>query len=270
VSELVRATVHSFSFDNKSIRTFDVGGHRLAVGADICAALAIKNSRASLAKLEVDDKLTLHRSDTVSSTDGIWDQFAPQVQTVVLVTEDGATELVLESRKPEARAFRKWMTHEVWPSIRKTGGYSAAPALPQDYSSALRALADEVDARKVAEAKAIEARREIAVLEPKGKVFDQVMNCEEAYSFAAAAAEVGWTRNLMTRELRAQHVLKDKPKAEHNTPYAEFLQYFFVEPTAWDNPKNGEKVPSRTTRVRRSSIPWLHDRLTTHLGHRPS
>ncbi|CAG6851071.1 hypothetical protein PICSAR240_03908 [Mycobacterium avium subsp. paratuberculosis] len=46
-----------------------------------------------------------------------------------MVSENGATDLILDSRKPEARRFRRWLTHEVWPAIRDTGSYSTAPPL---------------------------------------------------------------------------------------------------------------------------------------------
>lgn len=61
------------------------------------------------------------------------------------INEPGLYALVLGSRKPEAKAFKRWITHEVIPSIRRTGGYS----LPEDYPAALRALA-EAEERKQA------------------------------------------------------------------------------------------------------------------------
>ncbi|MDM2401904.1 BRO family protein [Mycobacteroides abscessus] len=118
----------SFKFEDTRIRVFAIDGRKLAVGADICAALDLKNSRHALARLDADDKLTISRSDTVGRSDGIWTGFAPQVQSVTLITENGATELILDSRKPEARRFRRWLTHTVWPSIRDTGSYSPMPA----------------------------------------------------------------------------------------------------------------------------------------------
>jgi prophage antirepressor-like protein len=77
---------------------------------------------------------------------------------VTLVTEDGATDLILESRKPQARAFRRWLTHVVWPAIRDTGTNSVAPALEGEELLA----AAVIEAQKV-----IQARdAHIAVLEP--------------------------------------------------------------------------------------------------------
>ena len=71
----------------------------------------------------------------------------------------------MQSRKPEAKAFKRWVTHEVLPSIRKTGGYSVAQttlAIPKTLPEALRAYADEVERREAAEKRAITAESELS------------------------------------------------------------------------------------------------------------
>ncbi|AEK09671.1 hypothetical protein PBI_MOZY_57 [Mycobacterium phage Mozy] len=120
----------SFRFEQTKVRVFTIDGRKLAVGADVCAALDIKNARDALSRLEPGDRLTISRSDTVGCSDGIWNGFAPQVQSVTLISENGATDLILESRKPEARRFRHWLTHTVWPAIRDTGSYGTATSIP--------------------------------------------------------------------------------------------------------------------------------------------
>jgi len=141
----------SFRFEQTKVRVFTIDGRKLAVGADVCAALDIKNSRDALSRLDSEDRLTISRSDTVGCSDGIWNGFAPQVQSVTLISENGATDLILESRKPEARRFRHWLTHTVWPSIRDTGSYSAAAELTEDQivHRALHILDDKVKALTV-------------------------------------------------------------------------------------------------------------------------
>ncbi|AXN51293.1 hypothetical protein DSM43518_04835 [Mycobacterium marinum] len=120
-----------FAYKHTQIRTVIINGKRWAVAADICSFLEIKDASASLRRIDDDDKLIIRRSDTPASNRGIWDSFAAQVQSIGLVSEDGATDLVLDSRKPDARRFRRFLTHTVWPSIRDTGSYTTAPALPQ-------------------------------------------------------------------------------------------------------------------------------------------
>lgn len=80
------------------------------VAADVCRALGIGNSRDATARLDDDEK-------GVVSTDTLGGK-----QELTIVNEPGLYALVLSSRKPEAKAFKRWITHEVIPSIRKTGG----------------------------------------------------------------------------------------------------------------------------------------------------
>lgn len=73
-----------------------------AFGGDICSALEITAVGRALARLDDDDKASLRRSDTGGLTPGIWEQIDPRVQSVVLVTENRATDLILQWRKPGA------------------------------------------------------------------------------------------------------------------------------------------------------------------------
>ena len=93
--------------------------------------------------------------DTLISNEGIKCSVDSRVQSLNLVSESGLYDLIMQSRKPEAKAFKRWVTHEVLPSIRKTGSYSvnqtqqqSMMCLPQDYESALEALLTEVRKNK--------------------------------------------------------------------------------------------------------------------------
>lgn len=93
------------------IRTTVKDGTPLFVAADVCRALEISNNRMATDRLDDDEKAD------VSLTDG------SQTRHMTAVTESGLYSLVLGSRKPEAKAFKRWITHDVIPAIRKTGGY---------------------------------------------------------------------------------------------------------------------------------------------------
>lgn len=102
-------------FENKDfgkVRTVTIDGAPCFVAADVCRALDIANSRDAVNRLDDDEK------NTVVLTDG--NRGNPNV---TVVTESGLYSLVLGSRKPEAKQFKRWITHEVIPTIRKTGGY---------------------------------------------------------------------------------------------------------------------------------------------------
>lgn len=101
-------------FSNASfgeIRTVQQGEEILFIAADVCRALDIKNARDAVKRLDTDEKAD------VGLTDG------SQKRYYNVVNEYGLYNLVLASRKPEAKAFKRWITHDVIPSIRKTGGY---------------------------------------------------------------------------------------------------------------------------------------------------
>ena len=89
-------------------------GEPMFVAKDICAALEIKNSRDALARLDDDEKGVV-LTDTPGGE-----------QQMQAVNEAGLYVLVLGSRKPEAKAFKRWVTHEVLPAIRRDGGYMVA------------------------------------------------------------------------------------------------------------------------------------------------
>ena len=102
------------------VRTTVIDGEPWFVAADVCRALDIGNSRQAMTRLDDDEK------DTVTLNDGI-----PGNPEKTVVNEPGLYSLVLGSRKPEAKAFKRWITHEVIPAIRKTGGYHV-PQSPEE------------------------------------------------------------------------------------------------------------------------------------------
>ena len=101
-------------FENKDfgkVRTVTLDGAPCFVAADVCRALDISNSRDAVRRLD-DDERGVVSTDTLGG-----------VQEMTVVNESGLYSLVLGSRKPEAKQFKRWITHEVIPTIRKTGGY---------------------------------------------------------------------------------------------------------------------------------------------------
>lgn len=73
-------------------------------------------------------------------------------QEMSIISEAGLYSLILRSRKPEAKAFKRWITHEVLPSIRKTGGYGQwnLPRVPKSFPDALRMIADIEEEKQLA------------------------------------------------------------------------------------------------------------------------
>ncbi|WP_269543227.1 BRO-N domain-containing protein [Cerasicoccus fimbriatus] len=106
--------------NHNRVRSINIDGEAWFVAKDLCDAIGIANSRDALGRLDDDEK------DAVGVTDAIGRE-----QRQSIVSESGMYNLIFQSRKPEAKRFRKWVTAEVLPSIRKTGSYSTgAVGLP--------------------------------------------------------------------------------------------------------------------------------------------
>lgn len=105
-----------------SVRTLTIDGEPWFVAADVCRALDISNPRDAVKRLEDDERMTVDLTDGHSKQRG-------GAQKLNAINEPGLYSLVLASRKPEAKAFKRWITHEVIPAIRKTGAY-AVPGTP--------------------------------------------------------------------------------------------------------------------------------------------
>lgn len=116
----------AFNFENAAIRTLVINDEPWFLSVDICSALNIANSRDAISKLDEDEYQILNLRDTVGLTDGIGNQ----VQSVGIVNESGMYTLILRCRDSVKKGsvphrFRKWVTAEVLPEIRKTGAYQS-------------------------------------------------------------------------------------------------------------------------------------------------
>lgn len=129
-------------------------GEPVFVAKDICAILDLGNPRSSIALLD-DDEKGVHSVDTPGGR-----------QQMTTVTEPGFYKLVMRSRKPEAKAFQRWVTHEVLPALRRDGGYMVArDETPEQTMARAVLLAQQTIDRQ---------KSRIAELEPKALFADAV------------------------------------------------------------------------------------------------
>lgn len=132
-------TLATFDFNEQPVRVMERDGSPWFVAADVCRVLEIANSRDAIGSLDEDEK------DGVGITDAIGRE-----QRMSAISESGLYALVFKSRKPQAKEFRKWVTSEVLPTIRKTGRYEVGPKtavagdrLIADVSEAMRRVLEE-------------------------------------------------------------------------------------------------------------------------------
>jgi|WetSurMetagenome_2_1015567.scaffolds.fasta_scaffold05027_12 prophage antirepressor-like protein len=101
-----------FDYHGKEVRTVSIDGEPWFVAKDVIAILDIGNVTDALSRLDEDEK----GFDSIDTLGGI--------QEMSIITESGLYSLTLGSKKPEAKPFKRWVTHDVIPAIRKTGSYS--------------------------------------------------------------------------------------------------------------------------------------------------
>ena len=129
----------AFDFESQNVRVV-VGqdGEPWFVAADVCSALSLPDTHKAVGRLDDDEK----GRNSIPTPGGM--------QEMTAVNESGLFNLVLGSRKPEAKRFKRWVTHEVLPSIRKTGSYAnpgsvdALPAPTQDRVHAILMIGEAI------------------------------------------------------------------------------------------------------------------------------
>lgn len=175
----------TWSFEGSEIRTVELNGEPWWVLADVCAVLEISNSRNIAARLEDDEKgVTL--VDTLGGA-----------QNMTIVNESGLYSVILRSDKPQAKPFRKWVTGEVLPSIRRHGAYMTPDVLEQTIQNPdfLIGLVTELKAeqkrRRSAELAVSVQAQQISELQPKASYYDVVLNCKDLLSIGKIAKDFG-------------------------------------------------------------------------------
>ena len=120
-----------FTYGDSSLRVVEIDSQPWFVAKDVCGILGLANMHSSLAALDEDEK-GVHTMDTLGGN-----------QEMTVISEPGLYSLILRSRKPEAKTFKRWVTHEVLPSIRRHGMYateSVVDAMLADPEALIRTL----------------------------------------------------------------------------------------------------------------------------------
>ena len=177
--------------DFGEVRTLNIDNEPWFVAADVCKALDLDNSRQAVARLDDDEK------NTVILTDGI-----PGNPNKTIVNEPGLYTLVLGSRKPEAKAFKRWITHDVIPSIRKNGGYIAGQenmTAEELMAKALLVAKQTIDEKEAqlakTEAELSKAVVQNNIMQPKAGYFDELVERNTLTNFRETAKQLGVKQN---------------------------------------------------------------------------
>ena len=208
------------TFENAAfgkIRTLTIDGEPWFVAADVCKALELGNPSMTVERLDADEK-------GISSIDTLGGK-----QRMAIINEPGLYSVILCSRKPEAKAFKRWITHEVIPAIRKYGGYMTKSLLEQVlenpnliYEFARRMLAEQQKNERL--------KQELDRAKPKADYYDAFIHPESCTNIRATAKELKVPEKMFTAFLIRKRYLYRAPSGSL-MPYAKAADdgLFFVK-----------------------------------------
>ena len=216
---------HLMIFENLefgAVRSILIDGDPWFVAADVCKALEIEKTNRALSRLDDDEK----GAHSVSTPGGR--------QRMSIISESGLYSLILGSRKPEVRAFKRWITHEVIPSIRKHGAYmtdsllDALEAHPEAVPEYLNRLRSE-------NARNRELNRRLRLALPKAEYYDAFVDPADCTNIRTTAKELGVPEKQFTRYLEEKkYLFRDKnrklfPRAVKKSAGLFLVRDFYTE-----------------------------------------
>ena len=187
-------------FENQdfgAIRTVEINGEAYFVGKDVTDILGYKDSSVALKRhVDEDDKLTLCFTDSGQSRE------------MYVINESGLYSLILLSKLPKAKQFKRWVTSEVLPAIRKHGIYATEELIanPDVAIAAFKALKMEREKNKQLNQIVAIQTQQISEMMPKASYYDVVLNCKDLVSMSVIAKDYGWSASRMNKYLHEKGV----------------------------------------------------------------
>ena len=187
--------IQRFYFNSAALRTLtDEAGEPWFVAKDVCDILGMSNPSMAVTALDKDEVAQIDPKDYLGSENR-------SNQAVNIVSEPGRYKRIMRSRKPEAKEFQRWVTHEVLPSIRKHGAYMTQQTLDKALTSPdfLIQLATKLK----------EEQEKVKELEPKAKALDDFTNVPDALLVRDAAKLLSNDSNIQIGEHELRQWLVD-------------------------------------------------------------
>lgn len=209
------------------IRTVEIGGEPWMVGKDVAEALGYKNPQEAIRNhVDAEDK-------------GVSEILTPGgMQKIPIINESGLYSLVLSSKLPKAKEFKRWVTSEVLPSIRKTGGYIAGQEelTPEELMAKALMVAQKTIADREARISGLVVENQI--MAPKADYFDELVDRNLLTNFRETAKQLEVKEKTFIQFLlEKKYIYRDKkgklmPYAEKNAGLFE-VKECFNDKTQW-------------------------------------
>lgn len=180
-----------------SVRTLTINDEPYFVGKDVAEILGYTNPSKALADhVDEDDKLNNESLSSLGQRGG-W-----------IINESGLYSLILSSKMPNAKKFKRWVTSEVLPAIRRYGIYAIDEVLnnPDMLIAALTELKAEREKTKLLTETVAVQKQQISEMKPKASYYDVVLNCKDLVAISVIAKDYGWSANRMNQYLHKKGV----------------------------------------------------------------
>ncbi|MDR2068039.1 MAG: phage antirepressor KilAC domain-containing protein [Holosporaceae bacterium] len=233
------ATLQAFFYEGKKVRTVQKDGEQWWVLKDICSVLGISNSHDVSARLKEDEKGV----DLIDSLGGR--------QKFTIINESGLYNVILRSDKPEADRFRRWVTHEVLPSIRKHGAYITTSKMEEilnDPENLVRLLNSLKTENKQLQLQIENDRPKILFADAITTSHCTILVGELAKILKGNGVEIG--QNRLFEHLRRRGFLIKRKSADYNSPTQKSMKLglFSIRETATLH-SDGHVSISKTVKV---------------------
>lgn len=184
-----------------SIRTLMLNDEPYFVGKDVAEILGYINTKDALAThVDAEDKRVIQRSENTT--------FEIPNRGLTFINESGLYSLTLSSKMANAKKFKRWVTSEVLPAIRKYGAYAVDELLndPDMLIAALTKLKAEREKTNALMATVAVQNQQIVEMKPKASYYDVVLNCKDLVAISVIAKDYGWSANRMNQYLHDKGV----------------------------------------------------------------
>lgn len=222
-----------FKYQDSEVRTVELNGEPWFVLKDVCGVLGISNHKMTAQRLDADEVILTDLTDSMG-----------RQQETTVINESGLYNVILRSDKPEAKPFRKWVTAEVLPTIRKHGAYMTPETLqaailnPDTMIQLCQQLKAEQDKNAALTAANSQLTVDKQIMQPKAEYFDELVDRNLLTSFRETAKQLGiGEKAFIAFLIEKKYIYRDKkgklmPYAEKNNGLFE-IKECFNEKTKW-------------------------------------